>query len=211
MRPGPGVPAQSPDWRAYRILELRYIDVLSPKEVMQEIALGRSQYFQEQARVLEALIDRLWNQWQDTYLDTAEQAETSHTSREQLIHLETRRLQDQARWELVNITELLKALRGVIEPLAKARNVSIEYHLPNRLKDLYLDRVMLRQAILNAVTCALDLARNGYVTIKEDVEERQEGLRIVAHPLSDAARHPETGLDVCRQLVEALGGTLSPS
>ncbi len=206
MRPGPGVPAQSPDWRAYRILELRYIDVLSPKEVMQEVALGRSQYFQEQARVLEALIDRLWNQWQETYLKTAEKAKENNISREQLIHSETKRLQDQARWELVDMTELLEALQVVIDPLARARNVTVRYHLPSRLKYLYVDRVMLRQAILNAVTCALDLARGGYVDIRDEIKERQEGLQIVARPLSDAARYPDTGLDVCRQLVEALGG-----
>ena len=60
MRPGSGVPAQSPDWRAYRILELRYIEGLSPAEVMHQLALGRSQYFREQARVLEALTVATW-------------------------------------------------------------------------------------------------------------------------------------------------------
>ncbi len=180
MRPGPGVPAQSPDWRAYRILELRYIEVLSAKEVMQEVALSRSQYFQEQGRVLEALIDRLWGQWQETHRQTTVQAEENNLSREHLLHSETKRLQDQARWELVNITELLGALQGVIQPLAKARNVTVHYHLPSRLNDLYVDRVMLRQAILNAVTCGLDLARNGYVTIEDCLEEGQAGLRIVA-------------------------------
>ena len=191
MRPGPGVQAQSPDWRAYRILELRYIDVLSPKEVMQEIALGRSQYFQEQGRVVEALIDRLWSQWQETYLRRAEQAAPTNVSQEQLILSETKRLQDQANWELVNVTELLEALQIVIEPLAKARNVTVGYELPSRLEDLYVDRIMLRQAILNAVTCALDLARDGRVTISDCVEAGQEGLRIVAQPLSEAAKQQD--------------------
>jgi len=45
LRPGPGVPAQSPDWRAYRILELRYIEGREAAEVMRQLALGRSQYY----------------------------------------------------------------------------------------------------------------------------------------------------------------------
>lgn len=209
MRPASGVPAQSPDWRAYRILELRYIEVLSPKEVMQEIALGRSQYFQEQGRVLEALIERLWKEWQTLNREPASEPVKDESTPEDLVQSETQRLQDQATQETVAMTDLLSALQGVIAPLAKARNVTVQYNLPSRLHDLYVDRVMLRQAILNAITCALDLARNGFVDIEDYVADRQEGLRIVAHPLSAAAKQEETGLDVCRQLVKALGGTFS--
>lgn len=209
MRPDPGVPAQSPDWRAYRILELRYIEVLSAKEVMQEVALGRSQYFQEQGRVLEVLVDRLWNQWQENYLQAAKKPDDNRGSQEQLVRLETRRLQEQATWEPVDVTELIEALQVIVEALARARNVTVRYNLPSRLKNVYVDRVMLRQAILNAVTCAVDLARDGNVDIEDCVENGREGIRIVAHPLSKAAKQAESGLDVCRQLVEALGGTFT--
>ena len=58
------ITAQSADWRAYRILELRYIEGLSPAEVMQQLAFGRSYYFREQARILEALTSMLWDQRQ---------------------------------------------------------------------------------------------------------------------------------------------------
>src|SRR5687768_13024204 len=71
MSPDATLPAQSADWRAYRILELRYIEGLSPAEVMQQLAFGRSYYFREQARILEALTSMLWDQRQQILDQTA--------------------------------------------------------------------------------------------------------------------------------------------
>jgi hypothetical protein len=37
LHPKADTPAQSPDWRTYRILELRYIEGQNPKEVMDQL------------------------------------------------------------------------------------------------------------------------------------------------------------------------------
>ena len=53
MRPTIPRPENSPDWRGYRILMLRYVQGLQPTEIMEQLTMARSVYFREQARALE--------------------------------------------------------------------------------------------------------------------------------------------------------------
>jgi CheY-like chemotaxis protein len=213
MRPGAGVPAQSPDWRAYRILELRYIEGLSPNEVMERLALGKSQYFRDQARVLDALTDMLWEQWQETHAVAMPATEVSGAVREELVHAETERLRAQATWEAVDTAELLDDLRAVVEPLARAKDATIHFAPMQHLTVLHADRVILRQAVLGVVTHALDIARGGRVEIGSFAGAGETGIRVVAcgglaAPPSGPAQDGDTGLEIGRQLMAAMRGTL---
>ena len=214
MRPGPGVPARSPDWRAYRVLELRYIEGLSPNEVMSQIALGRSQYFRDQARVLEALAGVLWDRWQKAREGTASAPDVGSTTRGNLIHSETERLCAQATWEPVNVAELLDDLYAVVDPLARAKGVSVRFAPPHHLTALNADRVMLRQAVLNTITYALDIAREGHVDVNEFAEGDETGICVTARRSATTTQpagrgqRQGLGLAVCHQLMMALGGRL---
>jgi len=214
MRPGPGVPARSPDWRAYRVLELRYIEGLSPNEVMSQIALGKSQYFRDQARVLEALADALWDRWQKARKETASAPDVGSTTRGNLIHSETERLCARATWEPVDVAELLDDLYVIVDPLARAKGVSVRFAPPYHLTALNADRVMLRQAVLNTITYALDIAREGQVDVNEFAEGGEMGIRVTARRSATTTQpagrgqRQGLGLDVCHQLMMALGGRL---
>lgn len=207
MRPEPGTPARSLDWRAYRILEQRYIEGLSPAEVMDRLTLGRSQYFRDQSRVLEALADTLWNRWQAEHEARPDEKGEAAT-REDLIQSETERLCAHATWETVDAVELLEELRGVIEPLARAKDVTLRFGPLHHLMLAYVDRVMLRQAVLNLVTYALDVARGGQVTLADFSELGEMGVRVTIARPEGAAERQGLGLNVCRQLMTAMGGRL---
>lgn len=213
MRPGPGVPAQSPDWRAYRILELRYIEGLSPKEVMNQLSLGKSQYYRDQARVLETLSDVLWARWQQTREEMGAAPDEGNTTREQLIHSETERLRAQATWEIVDLEKLLDGLSTAVNPLAKAKNASVHFKPVHHLKILQTDRVMLRQALLCAITYALDISLGGRVEVSDFAEKSATGIQVIVEKTNPDAPATSTqprkglGLDVCRQLMAAMGGT----
>ncbi len=215
MRPAPGTPAQSPDWRAYRILELRYIEGLSPTEVMKQIALEKSHYFREQARVLEVLTDVLWNQWQKAHQEANVATEkVADTTREELARSETERLYAHATWEALDMAELLDDLRTVVEPLAKAQGGSVHLAPLHHLTVSHANRIMLRQAILNVVTYALDIARGGRVDISSFTEGQEMGIRVLAwraantESLASPVQRQGVGLNICRQLMAAMGGSL---
>jgi CheY-like chemotaxis protein len=214
MRPAAGVPAQSPDWRAYRILELRYIEGLSPNEVMNRLALGKSQYFRDQARVLDALTRVLWEQWQRTRATATPATEVSGAAPGELVHAETERLCAQATWEAVDVAEVLDDLRAVMDPLARAQDAAVYFTPMQRLTILHADRVMLRQAILTIVTHALDVARGGRVGVSGFAQSGETGICVVARgsgpavPPAGDAQEQEVGLEICCQLMAAMRGTL---
>jgi CheY-like chemotaxis protein len=215
MRPHPGIPAQSPDWRAYRILELRYIEGLSPQEVMDQIALSRSHYFREQARVLDALVTVMWTQVQ-AKAEEKRAANTLETgSRKDLALAEAERLRTQAVWQQVDLGELVAQLETIIMPLAQARDAHFE-RVPINFSVPRADRSMLRQAILNSVSYAIDRARGGSVAIGPYAYETAQGIYVrslfLAHPPQPGqAVTPRQGigLEVCAQLMQANGGQLA--
>jgi hypothetical protein len=160
LRPQAGIPAQSPKWRAFQLLELRYIEGLSAAEIMRELALSRSTYFREQARTMDALTAALWEQWQQRTTTSLELA-IAGASREQLAQAEVERLSAHATWEVTDVTALLQTLRPIAEPLARSRGAALSITMPPRLSAPRADRVLLRQTLLNIITYALDVVPAG--------------------------------------------------
>lgn len=209
MRPAPGTPAQSPAWRAYRILELRYIEGLTPAEAMKRLALARSQFFHEQGRMLEALADILWERGRQTQ-DIQQAAESG---RRAMARSETERLSARARWQEIDVAALLEELLPVVGPLVATRGAGLSIEPPVLLHSIAADRVMLRQIVLNMVSCALDACPGSHIRIGEFSKEGSIGLRIVAaRGARAAAAEPPasaSSLEICHQLAAALGARLA--
>lgn len=200
LRPKPGVPAQSVDWRNYQILELRYIEGLEPREIMKQVALGKSQYYRDQAHILEMVAGVLWEQWQqsrreDQMLDApAPQApdlaaihtsteaaeEGSSETRQSLAQSEAHRLSAQAEWEAIHIAELLDELRQLVASLAQAKHVTLHFAAGYGPLVRRADRIVMRQAILNVISYGLDLARTGEMHIGIYTDPTAEGIYIRA-------------------------------
>jgi CheY-like chemotaxis protein len=222
LAPVIGVQAQSPDWRAHRILELRYIEGLTPSEVMQQLALSRSYFFREQARMLEALTTTLWEQWQqrrpaDPGLIGGETPAGGATgqpdqTREQLAQAETTRLSAQATWESVDPVAVVQQLRPIVDSLARSQGKVVHTDLTLQLVTLRADRVLLRQALVTAITFALDLAADGQVQIGSFAESHEVGIAVAVGAANEvvpaAAGRQGVGLEISGRLMEAMGGTL---
>lgn len=209
LAPANGAQAQSPDWRAFRILELRYIEGLTPPEVMQQLALSRSYYFREQARMLEALTTMLWEQWQETR-QTPAPPEQPDLTREQLAHAETTRLSAHATWEPVDPLAVLQQLQPIVESLARGQGAVVRSELPPQLLTLRADRVLLRQALFTALTYAVDMAAGGQVLIASFVGPNEAGISIAVERADQGApaNRQGVGLEICAQLMETMGGAL---
>jgi CheY-like chemotaxis protein len=235
MRPKPGTPAQSVDWRAYRILELRYLEGMTPTDVMAEIALSRSQFFREQARIVEAVTSHLWEQIQQRIGSPKPQRseENPHESRQEMASAETARLSTQALWEPVELSSLLDELQPLLLSLGKVKEVPVHFGPMATFVIRRADRVMLRQAILNVVSFALDMARGdmargGEVMVTQVTHKGSEGVQIACQAPSALAHAPlqhepvqtepsashrqgdrqGVGLEICQQLMRAMGGEL---
>lgn len=224
LRPAGGVPAQSPDWRSHHILELRYIEGLTPAQTMERLALSKSHYFREQARVVDVVADVLWAKALALGLDTAahvqptltqpgaDKEEAASGSRSELAQAEVERLCAHATWEELDVVELLAALRPMIESLASANGVTLQMGASVPCRITQGNRTLLRQSILNVVTYALDMAQGGILTVEPVALGGEGGYAFRAQPLGlvgpPESRRQGIGLEIGRRLVAAMQGRL---
>lgn len=209
LLPCPGTPADSSDWRGYRILELRYVDGLSPAEAMQELSLGRSQFFREQKYALDALTKWLWEAWQRR---RQEQPSEAGRSRAALFSSALEQLAALATWESISPAQLWAELAPLAQALARNVSASVVFsdaHLPATIQT---DRVLLRQALLDMIAAALRAAPGGRVEVGGFATEEESGLQVdVLPPGGQPASPGALGADVARQLTAPMGCTLRES
>ncbi len=208
MRPSPGRPALSPDWRAYRILELRYIEGLNPVEVMEELKIGKSQFFRDQSRITEALVDILWSQIRDPGIPISIPEGQAALDEDLLMQAETGRLMDSASWETLDVVDLMKELHPVINPLILSQGAEflLEFPMPVRL---HADRVMLRQVLLKLISQALSITHDKRIRMASYGNEREIGVRLSTR-ISSETPGPSalSSLEMCEKLTAAMGGKL---
>jgi CheY-like chemotaxis protein len=213
LRPPVGIPARSPDWRIYRILELRYIEGLTPDEVINRVALSRSHYFHEQGRALEALIAALWDRYVSLHQADAIASPLDQATHEDLVRSESERLYTTPdTQDAVPAAALLKDLQPVLEQIATVQGVALRVEAVDPAMVLPANRILLRQAILEAIGCLLSPAGVDTLEVATFEQPPHMGLEIVARSSSGAPLPSHTApsthhaMDTCRQLVATMAG-----
>jgi CheY-like chemotaxis protein len=218
LRPQPKTPAQSPDWRLYSLLELRYIERLTPMEAMQQLSLSKSQFFRDQARALELLSKLLWERVQSS-TDSAALAQQALRYRTDPVALKDSPLASNAQtafvtpaWRLIHLGELLEDLLPIIHPLAERHQVAVETRSLFDLAPVRGDRVMVRQALLNVLTLAITSTTTQSVVICGETSQEQVSLRLTfgAEPSTGADDGEQGGrLALAQEIMDTLGGVLT--
>lgn len=200
LRPEPGTPAQSPDWRRFRILEVRYIEGLSVAECLDELALGRSQFYRDHASALERIVETIWQDAQEQGAHVA--APHSHNG-------EISRFAATADWQTIPLAALVEELAPAIGSLAAQREREIVIDLDLSLA-IQGDPVLTRQALLNLTSLALELARGAQVRLSGISVGAQAGVAyqcVVERSMSALDEHPH--FTTCQRLIEPMRGAIS--
>ena len=221
LRPPPGAPAQSPDWRLYSLLELRYIERLSPAEAMQQLSLSKSQFFRDQGRALELVTELLWKQLSPS-AQAALAADATLPNRNTEAASNAAPGDDAppvefhtATWRRIQLSELLDALTPVLRPLTETHHVHIATHALYELPPVRGDRVLLRQALLNVLTYAVTSTAAPTVALHGSHDDGRVTLRlhfVAAQPPTPPPADslpPGARLKLAAQIMETMGGALS--
>ena len=204
--------------RAHAILTYRYMDGLSMQEIAGELALSRQQVYREHEKGVEAVAGLLWDMVHagaEGGLPTSQLAQNAGDDRLKVAQAEADRLQQTVHTELLNLRDLLEGVFRLLAPLTQQTGVQIRMLSPATWPMIVADRVLVRQALLNLLTYALDVVQGDLVIA---VSYGKGGLLIDIHesanankvqPVSPSApRRAGVGLAVARRLVEAQGGHL---
>lgn len=210
LRPEAGVEPASRAWRAYRILELRYVDGRETSDVMSRVVLSKNQYHREHNRALQAVASILWERWQAGDRGPGPGAGPATIGQDPytLAQLEVEQLLQDTGAGNVGRVDPAEALVGVgrlLAPLCERRGVLLRVEAPEPLPRVVGNRVALRQALLTVLAHAIGTSRDSSVEATAAVLERRVVVRIVgtlAEP--ESTSWPPT--DESRPFFDALPG-----
>ena len=220
LRPGTGIPADAPDWRTYRILHFRYIEGLNPSETMDKIGLGKSHYFREQARAVELITQILWQSIADKGPNIGQpqidnRDNDDNLDRGHLAQIEVDQLCAGSVWQQVAVSDVFAKLRPLLASLAELKQIDIAFAVTRELSVAHADPSLLRQAIFNLVSYALDISGASMIRVSDFCNVAGQGIQVSVERRGQPINRPDfishrigVGLEVCRSLAEAMDGRM---
>ena len=208
LDPGPAVATTSRAWRAYRILELRYLEDRQVADTVELMALGKTQYHREHQRALRAVASVLWERsdaaarWRPLAASKRPREEAN------VVRREAERLVSRAGGGQIDAPAVVREVAQLLAPIGARRNVALHLDIQAESAPMWGDRVVLRHALLTILTHAIDLTERGTieVSLRHTVGTVQVQLSGPAlGPLDSAQLAMEEG----RSLVAALKGQMT--
>ena len=201
---------------AHSLLTFRFVDGMPLKEIAALRAMGQRQAYRELQRSVEAvarlLHDRLRVARPDTdFIPSAHGnavADPVRTAQAEVV-----RLQSSAHVQALDLHEVLQDAVDMMSPVFASAGLRIVIASPGAWPMVLADRVMLRQALLNLLTHALDSVARGDLTMIVSTGRAQVSLEICAsagtrRPSSQPGAEAPVSLYVSHALLAAQGGWL---
>ena len=205
LRPPDGTASDDMAWRAYRILEGRYLAGLDHADLEQSLSLSKSHYYREHARAVKALASILWQEWGS---EDGVDGVPASTDPGALAMAELASMARQEAPEAVDVAEVLRDLLGLLEPDARGKGVSIKSFFPEDTSRVHCSPGVLRQCLLVPLSRAINCLEEGLLRVRLCSVARRIRVEIVA---SGARRQvqPDVDCDLIEGFVQLAGGEVS--
>ena len=228
LTPPPSTPVTSPSLRHHKCLALRYLQGATPESVARQIGVSPRQARRDHLEAVQTLAMHLWDIYERKRKSPLAQAKplvergdvdaedlTADTSLEtELQHLGAGR-----HGGPVDLGEVLSDALAIVGGLRTARNVKIESPAPTGLPSVSLDRVILKQILVNVLGYVAEANPGSLVRLSASRDGQMVSLKVgfengsaAAEPQDeDAAIQAEALLSTGRRILEAQGGILHKS
>jgi CheY-like chemotaxis protein len=210
------------EMRTYAILTFRCIDGLSMDEIAAKLDLSRRQAYREYAKAVEAAASLVWNVMPPASVtsghEVLSQRSPEHAaeplfapdpSRMNVAAEEVVRLTSNLLLEQVDLTLVVDEVVALFATRVQQMGVELCLAPVSVGMAVVADRALLRQALLNVLSYALDRAgRGGMVEVGCTAADRAVTLWLGACPgtLESTTKREGVGVTVAQKLVEAMGG-----
>lgn len=142
----------APEWRAYYILQKRYIEGMDAKELAAALAISDRQIRRDHHRAIESLATLLWSRLQ---LDRQVE-ESAHE--DDSTHFEVQK-------ERIDLRETCQGVVNTLKRRLDEQNIRVNYNFAALPVSVWADRVILRQLLISLFNAALQLQTGGEVDI----------------------------------------------
>jgi len=202
--------------RAYAVLTYRCIDSLTIEEIEQKLGLSRRQTYREFAKGVEAvatqlqdlLCARATHRLTEQPASQLDQANSPHPTRRALAEAELERLCRDVRCEALSLGEVLQGVCHLLDSRLSRRCINVHRSDLDTTPPVLADRTLLRQALLNLLSYALDMLPEGS-HLHFRAEEQTGALRIALRQVSAGAVEADTAVQ--KKLREGVAITVAQS
>jgi CheY-like chemotaxis protein len=226
LRPEENIPADSNAWRIHDVLSYRFIEQSSQREVAADMSLSIRQLQRLETTALQVLCDYLISHYKlELHApDTASTADTGTgetpldpqdaVSKGMALSQEYDWLKKSSPDEEISIAQLVESTLSTIAPMIQAMGAQVEVDIPPAMPGVHGQLTILRQALINLFTAALQIARNGRVILAARPNLPRVLIQITsllsdAVPLDLLKPDVDEFISVARQLSELSGGILT--
>jgi CheY-like chemotaxis protein len=204
-----GIPGD--EMRAYAILTYRCMDGMSMDEIAGKLGLSRRQIYREYAKGIEAVACLVWDALPVEPVTQVMEptAILAGSTRLSTATEEVTRLTSNLLLEQVDLVTVAQEVANLVAPRMQTTGVALHVQGSKVALPIAADRALLRQALLNLFSYALDQAgRGGNVDVSCLPPGREMALRLATrrgdeHPPS---KREGVGVAVAQKLIEAMGG-----
>lgn len=214
--PPANVPKDTRAWRVYQILQRRYTEQHSQKQVAVDLGLSVRQLQREERLARQVLAARLRADYGldgrlenlpsvpvEAKEETDDAAPDALTRREELQQFDSA-----VPVQVTNLEEVIREVLEITRPLMQTHHVVAHTAIANDLPRVPLKTLLLRQALLEIVGAATRYA-DERIVIAADCVARVVSLRIGGRVVSGlAAQAARAGLEIAEQLIGLCGGVL---
>lgn len=155
LRPSLEVPYSSLAWRRYRYLYLRYAQAVALPEISNDLGISLRQARRYSFDALNAITALLWDRYVGN--ESAPEAPLVSESAGARVASEVVQVEARAHEAPISAGELLVGVAATVLPLAERRGVTLAVAFSEGAPTIVVDRAVLRQALLNLLTLALEI------------------------------------------------------
>lgn len=217
LKPEARLSQNSKAWRIYNVLQLRFIEQFTQKQVASDMGLGIRQLRRLEIQALQTLTEVLLIRKGVSLQVTASPKDKPSEAVTVIKDIpnteqELEWLQKSTPSEATDIVQLVEYTIKTVRPLLKSMGVNVAFTPRAGILPFYGQLTTARQGLLNVLTSALQAVPGGEISLILEQNASEVVIRVYARPaegesLPDDVRIYEM-LKVARRLVELSGGRL---
>lgn len=185
LRPATALPIDSPMWRRYRLLQLRYLNRESAQHAAEILTVSERQARREHHEALQALTALLWSRLSVPDVESPPDTAGLRPGTDSSV--------------TADVGEVLAGVSETLRPLLAERSIALEINLPDSLPRTTVARVGLRQALLALIVEAVDL---GCRRISVDASETAGNVQLDTRFRGHMVVHLKSSPPIARDLIE---------
>jgi len=217
LQPDRRLPFGSKEWVTYRILNHRYLEAMSPKEVADKLHISERHFFRQHHKAVEAVTAILWDRYvrmqerQNASRDRALSGDTVEALNEtKLADFAAKQMVEHSRRQWIDLIQIISGLQQILQPLGRKKGVNPQWEIPAGPLLLYMDPAVLRQIILNVILGMLKHGEPASMRIGVRGREDQVLIEIECSGVGtiDHATLESGSFLIARHLTENEGGNI---